>query len=77
MGSVGVVRQLYCYPIRRQEVFVNARLWEATRRGQRGREEKQEVGEGQKQEVGARPSPYKRATLFPPSGAFFFFLMWA
>ena len=47
-------------------MFVNDRLREATRRGQRGREEKQEVGEGQKQEVGVMPSPYKRAGLSPP-----------
>ena len=46
-------------------MFVNDRLWEATRRGQRHREEKQEVGEGQKQEVGVLPNPYKRAGLSP------------
>ena len=63
--EVGVVSQLYSYSFRMEEVFVNNQLWEATRPGQRGREEKQEVGEGQKQEVGARPSPYKRAGLFP------------
>ena len=39
-GEVGVVRQLYCYPIRSEEVFVNGRLREATRRGQRGGETK-------------------------------------
>ena len=56
-------------------MFVNDRLWDATWRGQRGGEEKQEVGEGQKQEVGVRPSPYKRAGLSPPSRGFLF-LCW-
>ena len=77
MGSVGVVRQLYCYPIRREEVFVNDDC--GRRRGEDNAAEKKNKrsGKDKNRRLGRGLVPIKGQVFSPFWGFLSFFLMFA